>query len=69
LVSGNLVEGVKVDADAAFEQLNQPSNNDPAPPPAFPETTPSPEGAASAPAENDDVKAMMEAVKQDAAKK
>ncbi|MBQ0934998.1 TRAP transporter large permease [Ideonella paludis] len=66
LVSGNLVEGVKVDADAAFEQLNQPSNSEPSAPPAFPETTPS-EGGASG-AVNDDVKAMMDAIKQDAKK-
>jgi hypothetical protein len=66
LVSGNLVEGVKVDADAAFEQLNQPSNSEPSAPPAFPDATPSDGGASGA--VNDDVKAMMEAIKEDAKK-
>ena len=74
LVSGNLVEGVKVDADAAFEQLNQmeaPQNE--APPAAFPEAEPAAPGASAAAPEaaapNDDVKALMDAVQKDDTKK
>ncbi|MFZ2986999.1 MAG: C4-dicarboxylate ABC transporter, partial [Ideonella sp.] len=59
LVSGNLVEGVKVDADAAFEQMNmQPAEESPMP--AFPEPA-----ASASEAPNDDVKALLDAVGND----
>ena len=70
LVSGNLVEGVKVDADAAFEQLNQPQS-DPAAEPAFPDA-PAPDAGASASgaaAPSDDMKAVLDAIQKDDAKK
>ena len=70
LVSGNLVEGVKVDADAAFEQLNQPAADE-AVMPAFPGASTPDAGASAtdAAAPSDDMKAVLDAIQKDDGKK
>jgi TRAP-type mannitol/chloroaromatic compound transport system permease large subunit len=73
LVTGGIEQGVKIDADKALQEMGMPETiADPSAPAASePESSASePEGAASAPeAEDDPMKALQDAIKQDDAKK